>query len=206
MPMEHLCALRRIPILIVLAVATGLALLYVLALIVGTPPANHDSLTYHLTRAAFWAQDDRVGYIADAYDERLNAHPPNAEIVLTFLLEVGRNERLAGFVQFTAAVALAVGVFSLARKMGLARGEAAFGALLFLTLPIVLLQASTAQNDLVAASFLLAAAVFVLGDSRRELLLAAVATALAVGTKVPAAYGLPVLCALGLVAPPGTFA
>jgi len=201
----RLRALRCDPALLVLAVATGLALLYILALIVGTPPTNWDSLTYHLTRAAFWSQANEVGSVANAYDERLNANPPNAEIALTFLLEVGRNERLAGFVQFASALAIAVGVYALARRLSLSRSEAAFGALVFLTLPIVILQASTAQNDLVAASLLMAAAVFIFGDSRREVVLAALATALAIGTKIPAAYGLPLLGALALVAPPKTY-
>ena len=196
-PVGRLRELRRTPVLLVLAVTTGLALIYVVALIVGTPPNNYDSLTYHLTRAAFWSQGDSVGYIADAYDERLNTHPPNAEIALTFVLEVGRHERIAGFVQFTAALASAVGVYAIARKLNLARREAAFGGLLFLTLPIVLLEASTTQNDLVAASLLVAATVLLLGESPREFALAAVATALAVGTKVPAMYA---VVFLGLVA------
>jgi hypothetical protein len=198
-------ALQACPILLVLGAGVALAYGYVLALIVGTPPNNWDALSYHLARAAFWRQEGAIGYVADTYDERLNVNPPNAEIVLTFMLEVGRNEHLAGFVQFTAALVVAVGVYSLAQKLGLGRREAALGAFLVLTLPIVLLQASTAQNDLVAASFLVVATVFVLGDSRRELTLAALATALAVGTKVPAVYGLAVLAAVALVAPPRAF-
>lgn len=198
---HHLRALACDRILLVLAVATGLALLYVLALIVGTPPNSWDSMTYHLARAAFWRQGDGVGYIDDAYDERLNVNPPNAEIALTFVLEVGRNERLSGFVQLLSALAISLGVYALARKVRLSRREAVGGALLFLTLPIVLLQASTTQNDLVAASFLVVAAVFILGESRGELGIAALATALAVGTKFPAAYGLTILGMLALVAP-----
>ena len=202
---HYVRALGRDRLLLVLTVAAGLALVYVLALIVGTPPNSHDSLTYHLTRAAFWRQEGGVGYVTDAYDERLNVNPPNAEIVVTFLLEIGRNERLAGFVQFTASLAASLGVYTLARKLDLARREAAFGALLFLTLPIVLLQASTALNDLVAASFLIAATVFLLADSRGELGLSALAIALAIGTKIPAAYALPVLGALAYVAPPTAY-
>ena len=203
--LHYVRALWRDHLLLVLTVAAGLALLYVLALIVGTPPNSYDSLTYHLARAAFWRQEGGVGYVSNAYDERLNVNPPNAEIVVTFLLEIGRNERLAGFVQFTAALALSLGSYALARRLNIGRREAAFGALLFLILPIVLLQASTALNDLVAASFLIAATVFLIGDSRRELALAALATALAVGTKIPAAYGLTVLGALAFVAPPSAY-
>ena len=187
-----------------LAVTAGLALLYACALIVGTPPNSHDALTYHLARAAFWRQDGGVGYVTNAYDERLNVNPPNAEIVLTFLLEVGRNERFVGFVQFSAALVLTLGVYALARAVNLSRREAAVGALLFLTLPIVLLQSSTPQNDLVAASFLLSATVFLVHGGRVGLVLAGLATALAIGTKIPTAYGLPILVTLALVIPPRT--
>jgi hypothetical protein len=183
------------------AVVVG-ALAYVVALVAGTPPNTWDSLTYHLARAALWRQDGGVGDVGSSYDARLDNWPPNAEIALTFVLELTRDERFAGFLQLAAALATATAVFALGRAVGLARAQAAFGALLFLTLPIVLLQSSTTQNDLVAASYLAAAAVFVLGTSRGELGLAALATALAVGTKIPAAYGVVVLLAVAVVATP----
>jgi hypothetical protein len=193
--------LRHAP-LAALALVVVMAFGYVLALIVATAPNAWDTMTYHLARAAFWRQEGGAGYISDAYDGRLNGNPPNAELALTFVLELTRDERYAGFVQLFAAVALAAGIFALARRLGLPCGEAAFGSLLFLTLPVVLLQSSTALNDLVLAALLLAATVVVLGESRAPLALAALATALAVGTKLTALYGLPILLLVLLVAPP----
>jgi hypothetical protein len=204
LPVGELRSLARVPALLVLAGVVALALAYVVALVVGTPPNTWDSLTYHLARAALWRQEGGVGDIASSYDQRLDYAPPNAEIGLTFVLEVARHERAAGLLQLTAALAIAVGVFALARRISLPRAEAAFGGLLVLTLPIVLIQSSTTQNDLVAASLLLGAAVFVLGRSRGELVLAGLATALAVGTKIPAAFGLPVLAALAFFASPAS--
>ena len=148
-----------------LATTVGLALAYLAALIVATPPNSWDSLSYHLSRAAFWSQSGHVGYIPDAYDVRMDGSPPNAELVLTSLFDVTRSERLVGFVQFVAALACSLGVYTLARRLAFPAREAAFGALVFLTLPVVLLQAPTTQNDLVAASGLTAAAVFLTGTS-----------------------------------------
>jgi Glycosyltransferase family 87 len=185
---------------VLLAAVVGIALTYVLGLILFTPPNGWDPLNYHLPRAAFWVQSHHVGYIEPTYDERLNLNPPNGEIGFAFVLSVTRNERLLGFVQFFAALACALAVFALARRVRSSRLEAVFGALLVLSLPIVILQASLSKNDLVVASFLLAAAVFVLGARRRELVFAAVATALAVGTKSTATYGVIVLLGLALVA------
>ena len=203
-PRPALALLVRSRALLVAAIVVALALAYVLALIAGTPPNGWDPLNYHLARAAFWLQSGHIGYIDSAYDERLNFNPPNGEIGLAFVLGVTRHENLAGLVQFFAAAACAVGVFALARRIGLGRKEATFGALLFLTVPIVLLQSSGVKNDVIVGSFLLAAAVFLLGDSHRELGLAALATALAVGTKFTGAYGLGLLVPLALQAPPRT--
>ena len=194
--------LRRCPPLAVLVFVLAAAYGYVVALVVGTAPNSWDSMTYHLARAAFWRQDGGVGYIADAYDGRLNANPPNSEAVLTFVLELTREERFAGLLQFSAAMVCLPAIVALARRVGCSNWEGIFGGLLFLTLPLVVLQASTTQNDLVVASLLLCAIVFLLGETRRELGLAGLATALAVGVKVTALYGLPILLVAGFVAAP----
>ena len=178
------------------------AFAYVLVLGLGTPPNTVDSLVYHLARAALWRQQGSAGYIDAAYDERLNANPPNAELAVGFVLELTRDERFASLVQLASALACAVAVFALARRIGLLRGEALFGALLFLTLPIVLLQSSTTLNDLVVVAPLLSATVFVLGSERRLLLLVALATALAIGTKLTAILALPIVVVVALVAVP----
>ena len=188
--------------LVALAVAVGLGLAYVVSLIVATPPNGWDPTNYHLARAGFWLQSGGVGYIANAYDQRLNFNPPNGEIEFAFVLGITRDENLVGFVQFFAVIASAVGVFALARRIGLRRPEAAFGALAFLSLPLIALQSSGAKNDLVVASYLVAAALFLLGGSRSDIALGSVATALAIGTKFTAAYGLAILLALILVVPP----
>jgi Glycosyltransferase family 87 len=204
-PRIELRRLQRLvdtPQSLALAVAATVALGYVLALLLGTPPNGWDPLNYHLSRVAFWLQSHRIGYIEPAYDERMNLNLPNGEIGSAFALGVTRNEMTTGLVQFFAALASAVAVAGLARRIGMSAREAAFGALLFLTLPIVILQASLSKNDLVVASLLLVAAYFLLGDRRRDAALAALATALAVGTKTTALYGLVVLLALAVLAVP----
>ncbi|MDH4177993.1 MAG: glycosyltransferase family 39 protein, partial [Thermoleophilia bacterium] len=192
------------PPLLVLAIAVGGALIYVLALGLGTAPNTWDSLTYHLARVGFWLQERSIGYVANPYDGRLNGNPPGAEIGVAYLLGLGHSDLLAGIVQFLAALACAVGVYGIARRLGLTATEGAFGGLLFLTLPIVLLQASTTQNDVVVASFLVAATYFLLGDQRREHIVAALAIGMAVSTKLTAIYALPFMAVIGLIARPRT--
>jgi hypothetical protein len=188
----------------VLTVSVALAAAYTLALVLGTAPNGWDPLNYHLARAAFWLQSHHIGYIADAYDQRLNFNPPNAEIGIAFMLGVTRTERAAGLVQFFAFLSSGVAVIALARTVGCTRAQALVGGLLFLLLPIVLLQSGDTKNDVVVASFLLAAAVLLHEETRSGTALAGVATALAIGAKFTAAYGLAFLLGLALLAPPRT--
>ena len=118
-------------------------------------------------------------------------------------MALGGADRYAALVQATAYLALVAGVVGVARGLGLDRRQALVGALLVGTLPVIALQASTAQNDLLLASFLVAAAAFLLEPGRATPLLAGAATALAVGTKVTAVIGLPLLAIVAVLSPTG---
>ena len=151
------------------------------ALIVGTAPNDYDALWYHLARAAFWKQQHAIAYIAGANDARLNGFPPNAEIAASFTMILGRTERFAGFVQLAALAGDEVAVAGIARRIGLSVRQALFGALLFATLPVVVLQSATALNDLVFGAFLACCAYFLFTWRPVTLALAALALGLALG-------------------------
>ncbi|HZR91579.1 MAG TPA: hypothetical protein VFA44_04135 [Gaiellaceae bacterium] len=196
-PLRRLGAVARealgSPLLVVLAAAVAGGLAYEAALAIGTAPNDYDALWYHLARAAFWKQQHAVSYIAGANDYRLNAFPPNAEIGQAFTMVLGGSERFAGLVQLGALVATMAAVAGIARRLGLAVRQAVFGALLFATLPVVALQASTSLNDLVFCSFLACCAFFLWSWTPAGAGLGALALALALGTKVTAFLALPVL-------------
>lgn len=148
-----------------------------------TPANEGDTLAYHLARAAFWAQQHAVGYVPDPTDGRLGPNPPNAEIGQLFSLVVGGSDRFVALTQLLALPATVVAVYATARRATAPPREALFGALLFGLMPVVVLQSSTALNDLVTTSFVAAAAPFALARCRRAHLVAGLAAALAVGTK-----------------------
>lgn len=181
----------------VLAGVVACELAYVVALAISTPQNDGDAIHYHLTRAALWRQDHAIGIVDGTADVRMNAFPPNAEILTAFTMAVSGTARYVGLVQLAAALVTALAVTGIARRIGLDRRAAVFGGLLFLALPIVALQASTALNDVVVAAFVASAGYFLLGTTRTDAALAAVATALLVGTKVT---GLIALAGLALVA------
>src|SRR5436190_21112075 len=187
----------RDPLLAILGLALLGAFGYVAALIVGTAPNDYDALWYHLARAAFWKQQHAVAYIAGANDARLNGFPPNAEIADSFTMILGKTDRFAGFVQLAALLATMVAVAGIARRLGLTVRQALFGALLFATLPVVVLQSATALNDLVFASFLACCAYFLFTWRPVTLALASLALGLAIGTKITALLALPLLALVG---------
>jgi len=194
-------ALRE-PILAVLAAAVAVGLVYSAALATLTPPNDWDAMTYHLARAAFWIQQNAVAYVPDTLVLRINVNPPNAEIGTLFTMLLSGGDRYAGLVQYVAMLATAVAIYGIARRTGLDHRAAVFGTLVFLTLPVVALQSSTALNDVVVASFLVTATYFLLGESKVELALGGLALALAIGTKFTALIALPLVALVVLLGQP----
>ncbi len=202
LPLRHLPAvarrLRSEPLVLAFLLVTGLALAYELLLVVAVPANNWDSLTYHLARVAFWAQHGGIYWVANAPTDRINVAQPVAEQQILYLfVAVGRGALFA-LPQFAAQLAIVASTYLSARRLGYELRSALCAALLFTTFSLVALEATTAQNDLVAASLPAIAAAFLLGRSRQELVLAGLAVALSVGVKATTALVLPVLVLLAL--------
>jgi hypothetical protein len=203
LPAVELGAVRplvRDPLVATLGVVVALELAYVLALALFTPQNDGDAIHYHLTRPALWRQDEALGLIAGTADTRMNAFPPHAEILLAAAMTLSATARYVGLVQCAALLVAVVAIFGIARRIGVARRPATIGALLFATLPIVALQASTALNDIVVGALVAAAAFFLLRTTRLDLVLAATAAALLLGTKVTGILAVPGLALVVLVA------
>ena len=192
----------RDPVVRVLALAVLAAGVYLGALAVLTTPNDWDGLTYHETRALLWDQQDGLGYVPSGNDPRLDGNPPVSEIGLYLALMLPRSERFAALPQYLALWASLLAVVLAARRLGLSRPAAAYGGLVFATLPIVVLHGASILNDVVVASFLLAAVVFLLGRSRTELAVGSLALGLALSTKFNAVLALPLLIAVVLAGVP----
>ena len=191
--------LARDRLVCVLAVVVAAAFAYLVLLSVLTPPSERDVTTYHLTRALLWIQDESVGPVADASDPRINEFPVNAELLQGATMLLAESSRWVGLVQLSALLAAVLAVYGIAGRLGIDRPQAAFGALLFATLPVVALQAPTALNDLVVAALAAITAFFVLGRTRGDGVLACLALALLVGTKGTALLALPVLFVVAIL-------
>lgn len=192
----------RDPAVLALASVVALALAYAAALAVATPANNHDSLWYHLARPAFWKQDHAVGYIEHANDERLDVFPPGAEIVSAWPMILEGSDRFAGLFQLVALLATMVGVVGISRRLGMSVRQAAFGALLFASLPVVALQASTPLNDVAVCSYIVVAVYFAISRAGPALGLGALALALAIATKGTALVAVPLIAICAAVVRP----
>ena len=115
-------------------------------------PTTSTGCTYHLTRARAL---DPAGIGGAHRGRRRPAHqrvpagcrdPPGATMLLS------GSVRWVGLVQFGALLVAMLAIYGIAGRIGLDRRQAAFGALLFATLPVVALQAPTSMNDLVVAA------------------------------------------------------
>ena len=189
-PVQEALRDRAVAVLAVVAVITHG---YALAVALTVPQSLPDTMLYHLSRAALWKQQQAVAYVPNAPDSRINVFPPVAEIEASVSMILSRGDRYVALVQLLALVAACLAIVGIARRLGFGRSAAAFGALAFATFTVVVLQAPTALNDLVVAAFLVVCAYFATGSSRAELALAALALALAVGTKGTAAFAIPAL-------------
>jgi 4-amino-4-deoxy-L-arabinose transferase-like glycosyltransferase len=195
-------AALRDPLLTLLAVAVALGLAYAATLAIATPANEFDVLWYHLPRAALWTQEHGVHYIEHANTTRLNENPPGAEILSAWAMTLEGSDRFASIFQVVALAATLLAITRIARLLGFSDREAAFGALLFATLPVVALQAATALNDIVMTSFVVAVVAFMLSDTGAALGVGGLALALSVATKGTAAFTVPMLLVIAAILVP----
>ena len=194
--------IERHPSLMVMVSLLILGYAYLVALGLWTPQNDGDPLVYQLTRAALWRQNESIGLVGVPIEPRLDVNPIVSEVGQATTLVLAGSERFVWLLQLSAVAALALAAFALARRVGMAPQAALFGALLVPALPVIAVQAISAYNDLVAASFVAAATVFVLGRERRELVPFGLAIALAVGVKFTTPLLLPLVALAGALAQP----
>ena len=195
-------AVRRIvtdPVTAVALAAVVVLLAYELVLTFSAPANNWDSLTYHLSRVAAWMQHGGLYRIPNAPTPRMNEYQPLAEQQIFYLFVAFGSGALFALPQYLAQLAILVAIYGAARRLGFEPRAAACSSFLLATFSLVALESTTSQNDLVAASFPIAAACLLLGNARFEPALAGVAVGLGIGAKLTTALVLPVLLALALL-------
>lgn len=149
-------------------------------------PSTWDAMTYHMARVVRWAVNGNLRFYATNEPQQL-FQPPLAEYFMLHLYLLGDSDRLVNLVQVVGFSGAAIGASLVARELGARSLGQAFAALLVLTLPQGIMQASGAKNDCSLALWLVAMVFatlrFLRTESRLWLLASGTFLGLAVLTK-----------------------
>jgi hypothetical protein len=118
-------------------------------------PQNWDSMTYHLARVAHWIQNASVAEYR-THIPRQNVLGPGAEYLLLVVQVIARSDALANALQTLCYALVIFGAPAVGRLAGVPRAIAPWLAPAVASVPMAILQASTTQNDLVAAALTIA--------------------------------------------------
>ncbi|HEX9091987.1 MAG TPA: hypothetical protein VF831_10885, partial [Anaerolineales bacterium] len=82
-----------------------------------TPPQTWDSLSYHLSRVAHWAQNQSIWHYATGID-RQTSMPPGAELITLNFYVLSQSDRLANFPQWFAMLGSLIAISLVAHYLG----------------------------------------------------------------------------------------
>jgi hypothetical protein len=115
------------------------------------PPNNTDSMVYHLARVEHWIQNGSVAPYATHYLAQIELSPLH-EYNLAHLHLLFGSDRLDGFVQLFAALICVVGASEMARLLGGSRWVQTAAAVLCVTIPSGILEATSTENNYFASA------------------------------------------------------
>ncbi|MEV5823457.1 hypothetical protein AB0L22_30320 [Micromonospora haikouensis] len=166
-------------------------------------PNNFDSQTYHLPKVEHWVAQGSLEFWPTAIHRQVTI-PPGAEYLLLHLRLFTGGDALHNLVQWAAGVGCLLAVARIAAQLGGGRRAQLLTAFVLGTTPMVALQATSTQTDLVCAAWVACVATLALDGLRRRagvgaLLLLGAATGLTAVTKTSGLIGVgPLLLLWGI--------
>ena len=131
------------------------------------PPNTNDSMSYHMSRVVHWQQNHSIAHYP-THILRQIVLPPGAELAILHLQILSESDRFANLVQWLSVAAGLCGVSLIAKELGAdVRGQI-LSVVVCATLPMVILQASSTQNDAVEAFWMTCLVYFLLVMRRRQ--------------------------------------
>lgn len=183
-------------LLMVMAATVGIVSAINFVAVATLEPATPDVHQYHLARMVHYLQQGHLGYFDAGYWAQV-VYPKVVTVLHLYAYLTSGFTCLTQLVQFIAYFISMLAVYGICRQLGQRRQAAAFAGFAFGLLIINLVEATTAQNDLILTAFIGAAIYFVLAyrewRSLKYLTLAMLAFALAVGVKATFLVTLPPL-------------
>ncbi|MFL5324132.1 MAG: hypothetical protein ACJ8A4_07750 [Microvirga sp.] len=162
-------------------------------------PNNPDTVTYRLSRIYWYRDAGSLAHFGTGIDARSIFYPFNGALLQYPIALYRWTNRLFSLVPFVAWTIIGLTVFRIARDLGACRTVAAGTAWLAALTPGVVVQATSTNDEILAAFPLLIAVQFAIrfhrGGAVADLCLALIAAALSIGTKLHAVFYWPVIVA-----------
>ncbi|WP_346537611.1 hypothetical protein [Micromonospora sp. DPT] len=144
----------------------GLVLVELLVALLAEPN-NFDSQTYHLPKVEHWVAQGSLDFWPTAIHRQVTI-PPGAEYLLLHLRLLTGGDALHNLVQWAAALGCLVVATRVVAQLGGGRRAQLLTAFLLASTPMVALQATSTQTDLVAAAWAGCAGTLALDGLRRR--------------------------------------
>lgn len=125
------------------------------------PPNNFDSLTYHMGRVAHWVQQASIQPYA-THIERQLYQPPLAEWFILHTVILSQSDVWANVVQWVSGLGCLIGLSLVAQQIGGSRLVQIATVFMAATIPMVILQLSSTQNDVVGSFYLIVTALYLI--------------------------------------------
>lgn len=120
------------------------------------PPNNWDSMSYHMTRIAYWLGNGSVAHFPTHMLRNLY-QPPLGEYLIMHAGLLNGNDYLANTLQLLFLLLCCCQVWNVARAIGLGVFYRWLALILILSIPSAELQATTPKNDIICAFFVISA-------------------------------------------------
>ncbi len=167
----------------VLMYVTGIIVVLVGITALVAPPSGIDAMTYHLPRAAMWINNHNVRFFPTPnYPQIIYGSFAEYSIMHTMLL--WGNDRFANMIQFFSFIGCAIAAAYITKLMGASARTQALAALISITIPEGILEASGSMNTYAGAYWIVATAAFILAFNEEPTWLNAVCVGLAAGLAV----------------------
>lgn len=124
-------------------------------------PPNYDSMTYHLARAGFWYQNNSINHYFTRYVHQ-NDYPVNSEIGFLWLFIFTNSDLLTFSVQWISFIVALLALYKVLRTLGYNKNISFITTFIFATFDLCILQASSTQNDMLVASFIILVLYFLI--------------------------------------------
>lgn len=187
-------ALKKDKILALMAVGFLFLMAFLIFINAIMPINSYDALTYHLNRAAYWLSQGNLNHFLTPDDRNL-VMPINSEILYTWVLAFLKNDWGLGFFSFTGYVMSVIGLWGILDVLGFCTRKKLWSVFIISSFASVIAEASSAETDIILAGLTLSSILFFLFSLKERknspIFFAALAYALAAGTKSPAVMVFP---------------